>query len=986
MRHVKKITTRARILLIVIPVALLGSLFAIGMMLVNDMIRENSMALARQQGVELRAEFQRELNAYMDLKRQTARSYTVARWLADTSHELNQERAFRNIAAYHSFHPNTYLMFTSYETSEVYVFSEDMLNIQSLDERSNIGGIVTMDIQTLVPIEDSVMWLNHGVYFHDEFVGVVSVGVDYYAFINGVMGDLEAGYTRAHLIQDLTVHADSGAEGVVLLGRTPLEALFCAGMIENLTAYSQMLQASGGIFTEANAAAGEAFMVGMGDYRYGSIAPIEGTPWVIVILSNGSGVFGSENVRPLILLGAGILVGTLFLSGWLLERSILTPLFKLAQSIENISEVQAQGGQDQEKGTLIYGMDRTDEIGYLAKTISNMRENMEYTSLRMKEVQIIEESNVAKSKFLARMSHEIRTPISAILGVSEVQLKKEQLPESVEEAFAKIYTSGGVLLNIINDILDLSRIESGRVEVADEAYQLTSLIGDVMQRHLVANSKRDLAFELEIDETLPAQLSGDVIRIEQIINNIVSNAFKYTLDGEIKVSFNRLAKDNPQTIGLQVLVEDTGFGMSQEQIDKIFHEYVRFSEKEYRSIDGTGLGMSIVQNLCKLMNATIDISSRVGKGTRVEIIIPQGVVGTEVLGFEGADNLEQFKQQRYSNGTVPEFEIEPMPYGRVLVVDDLDINLYVVEELLSMYRIGVVDSVLSGSEAIGKIKTGNHYDIIFMDHMMPGMDGVETLKIIRAMGYKKPVIALTANAMIGQEEEFLSKGFNEFISKPIQSKRFNDVLHRYIKGTRSEEELKEVKKVYGDTVGQYPLYAFGKDPEIQRKLKMEFKKTQTNAVSVIREHLAQGDIKMAHIAIHSLKGAAGLIERGRLATLAGQVEQKIRNGEHPTDRELDQLADRLKDITDIIVRELFEEKGKVAEVGPKRVMDIVKTKRLLKDLKGLLDENSLASMDYIEELKAIDGTARLIEQIEDFEFSEAKETLKILRERFKGDE
>jgi len=389
-----------------------------------------------------------------------------------------------------------------------------------------------------------------------------------------------------------------------------------------------------------------------------------------------------------------------------------------------------------------------------------------------------EESNRAKTRFLARMSHEIRTPISAVLGISEIQLRGQDLPPKIEGAFSKIYDSAKTLLNIVNDILDFSKIESGKMPIVINEYDVASLVSDAAQLHLVYADDKNVLFKMNIDQNLPVKLIGDVLRIRQIITNLLTNAFKYTESGEVVLSVH-CDKENESSVTLVISIEDTGIGMTSEQIAELRSDYVRFHEQQKPFVSGTGLGIPIIYSLTQMMDAQFDLKSEAGKGTLAVVRIPQMACGTEVLGEKLATSLQNFEPNTWSAAKDLAFVPTPVPQGSVLVVDDIETNLYVAEAMLESFGLDI-ELCISGEEAVEKIKQGEVYDIIFLDHMMPGMDGIEVTKILREMGYDKPIVALTANAIQGQAEMFMENGFSGFMAKPIDIKILNSYLVRFI--------------------------------------------------------------------------------------------------------------------------------------------------------------------------------------------------------------
>ncbi|MCL2009492.1 MAG: ATP-binding protein [Synergistaceae bacterium] len=390
-------------------------------------------------------------------------------------------------------------------------------------------------------------------------------------------------------------------------------------------------------------------------------------------------------------------------------------------------------------------------------------------------------ANHAKSEFLAKMSHEIRTPMNAILGITEILLQDETLAPSIKEAHGKIYNSGELLLGIINDILDLSKIEAGKLELTQGEYSVASLINDTTTLNVTRIGDKPIEFELSVDENTPAALFGDELRIRQILNNLLSNAFKYTERGVVKLLISACAGDKqPEETTLVIKVNDTGCGMTKEQLSVVFDAYTRFNAESNRMTEGTGLGMNITYNLARLMNGEITVKSEPGIGTTFIVRLPQRTAGGGVLGRELAKSLQEFRINSAKHIRRAQVVLEPMPYGSVLVVDDVELNLYVARGLLAPYKLSV-DTVMSGFDAIDKIKSGSAYDIVFMDHMMPKMDGMEAVKIIRGLGYTRPIVALTANALAGQADMYLANGFDGFISKPIDVRELNTALKKFIR-------------------------------------------------------------------------------------------------------------------------------------------------------------------------------------------------------------
>jgi signal transduction histidine kinase/CheY-like chemotaxis protein len=503
-----------------------------------------------------------------------------------------------------------------------------------------------------------------------------------------------------------------------------------------------------------------------------------------------------------------------------------------------------------------------------------------------------EEANRAKSQFLATMSHEIRTPMNAIIGISQIQLEKQDLPVEIYDALRKIYTSGHGLLGIINDILDLSKIETGKLELSQDVYQTPSLIFDTVQLNITRIGSKPIEFELDVHPDLPENLYGDELRLKQILNNLLSNAFKYTDKGKVKLTVGYDKKDDGNTLILSVA--DTGQGMKPEDLERLFSEYSRFNAEANRTTEGTGLGMSITRKLLELMNGTIDVKSQYGIGSTFIVKIPQSSVGDSLIGKELADKLCNFTFLGEKTEKNMRIRREVMPYGKVLIVDDVETNLYVAEGLMAPYGMKI-ETADSGYRVLEILEQGKQYDVIFMDHMMPGMDGIETTKRIREMGYTGTVVALTANAISGNEELFKHNGFNDFISKPIDIIQLDQILHKYVQDNHKEEarnvraKLNAADKAQtvafgtesGSLDGQSLQTAAsrGMSPGVETlgtavspKLLEIFIRDAKKALLTLAQTMDSMDWKLFATTAHAMKAACGNISQPRLSALAKELE------------------------------------------------------------------------------------------------------------------
>jgi signal transduction histidine kinase/CheY-like chemotaxis protein len=413
----------------------------------------------------------------------------------------------------------------------------------------------------------------------------------------------------------------------------------------------------------------------------------------------------------------------------------------------------------------------------------------------------------AKANFLANISHELRTPLNAIIGLGELELQKK-LPEDTAVTLEKIYTSGRTLLSIINDLLDISKIESGSFELIPVEYQTPSLINDTINLNVVRIKSKPIDFIVDIDENFPFKLFGDELRIRQILNNLLSNAFKYTKEGKVRLKIRSEAFEEGK-IWFVCTVEDTGIGIHEEDIEKLFTIYNQVDTKTNRHIEGTGLGLSICKNLVHLMGGSISVQSEYGKGSAFTVRFVQPLVDAAPIGPELSGDLAKF---RFAAGKLERWKsfINPMPYGKILIVDDVAINLDVAKGMMLPYGIAI-DCAESGREAIRLITEEKvKYDVVFMDHMMPLMDGIEAVRIIRneiGSDYARtvPIIALTANALIGNDKMFFENGFQDYLTKPIDMAKLNTLLNKWVRN-REKEEAPEwaalIKKMREEDAGE----------------------------------------------------------------------------------------------------------------------------------------------------------------------------------------
>ncbi|MDR2104296.1 MAG: response regulator [Deferribacteraceae bacterium] len=539
---------------------------------------------------------------------------------------------------------------------------------------------------------------------------------------------------------------------------------------------------------------------------------------------------------------------------------------------------------------------------YFLKKRKNINKKLE-EAVEQRTQELLEQTKAAegasrvKSEFLANISHEIRTPLNAIIGLGELELMKK-LPKDTHTNIEKIFSSGKTLLSIINDVLDISKIESGKVEIIEVAYELASLINDTIHINIVRIGSKPIAFVLDIDESLPIKLLGDELRVKQIINNLLSNAFKYTKYGTVTLSIHREG-DNPlqqgEPIQLNISVKDTGQGIKEDDMPKLFSKYNQLDTRANRKIEGTGLGLSICLNFVKMMGGEISVESEFGRGSTFSLTINQKIVDPSPIGYETVENLRKFRTVGQRKGFSQDIVKVYMPYGKVLVVDDVPTNLDVVKGMMLPYGL-MMDFALSGMEAIEMIKAEKlRYDVIFMDHMMPNMDGIEAVKIIRneintEYARTVPILAFTANALIGNEELFLAHGFQGFLSKPLDAVKLDEALNKWVRNRERESEVKIVEDnaIRNPTLLKTTIEGLNIKKGVDR-----FGGNSESYITVLRSYLTNTtaiieslkavkpeNIKDYAIRVHGIKGSSYSIGADLVGDMAEQLELAAKSDEY----------------------------------------------------------------------------------------------------------
>lgn len=561
--------------------------------------------------------------------------------------------------------------------------------------------------------------------------------------------------------------------------------------------------------------------------------------------------------------------------------------------------------------------DTKDEIGVVFESAKTMVHSIEDYINRMEEEQklqteleVAKQASEAKSSFLSNMSHEIRTPINAVLGMNEMILRENSDPQ-IEEYAQNVKSAGNSLLGIVNDILDFSKIEAGKMDILPVPYHVGSMINDLLNMISAKANDKGLELEINVDKSLPTSLFGDEIRIKQCVTNILTNAVKYTEEGTVTMNVS-YRKEDDENIFLKFQIVDTGIGIKEEDLSKLYSPFERIEEIRNRSIEGTGLGMSIVKKLLALMDTKLEVKSVYGEGSDFSFEVKQQVLSWEELG----DFKQKYKE--YLNSLKKYHEKFKAPDVDILIVDDTVMNLTVVKGLLKNTLIRI-DTAESGMETLEKVRQ-KRYDAIFIDHRMPKMDGLETLAAMKEMednlNKGVPCIALTANAGAGARDEYLAAGFDDYLSKPVNGEVLEEMLFNLLPKEKilqgddvsspdaadkaNDKSLEnEASKQGEDFLGKLEGIDLNEalkncgSREVLTSVVEEFLISIDKKADDIESFAAAKDYRNYTVAVHALKSSARLIGAMELSERAAFLE-KCGNEENETE-----IAEKTPDLLEI---------------------------------------------------------------------------------------
>ena len=635
------------------------------------------------------------------------------------------------------------------------------------------------------------------------------------------------------------------------------------------------------------------------------------------VITNYQGIILSVDQNNIITLFNGRLVNKLVNDSASIEGKPLDAVFhenKYSEIVSKIRKTFTDGTQDwiSEINGAVLHMRTTpifDDGRNVARVVCSVDDITDIVSLQYEletALKRAQSANRAKSNFLARMSHEMRTPLNAIIGLSELAVADGDLNTESISNVEKIYNAGMTLLGTVNDLLDISKIEEGKLEIVPCNYHTASIINDAISQSLWHIGEKPIKFIVDIDENMPVTLYGDDLKVKQIINNLLSNAFKYTNEGAVEL--NLRCEREGDTVWVTIRVSDTGIGIKAEGVSRLFIDYSQIDMKTHHLFMGTGLGLSVTKRITELMDGSVTVESEYGKGSVFTARIRQKFVSAVTLGAETVKELKNFKYSYISHFRKGEEQRQIsvcLPEIRLLVVDDIAVNLDVAKGMLKPYGMQI-DCVMSGQQAIDAIREEKvKYDAIFMDHMMPGMDGIEAARIIReeiGTEYAKtvPIIALTANAILGNEKEFLRNGFQDFLRKPIEIARLDAVVRKWLLNGRIEEppddrwegkdggeiadrrsgtdrrKTPEERNVWLDI--ERGIERFGGDRDSYMQILRSFT-ASTRSLLVSVKGVTEDNLADYAITVHGIKGSSRSVCAETTGNMADALEKAAKTGD-----------------------------------------------------------------------------------------------------------
>jgi len=905
--------------------------------------------------------FSSHLNRGLIMVQHISQSREIIEWFADEENEQKRASALQEMIPYADMLQISRLHFAVSSSQNEYflergVTVEEIKPFSVLDSSSpynqwyfsTIGSLFdfTLRVDACKVNNDYRLWISHRVVKDGVTVGVFSSAMRIDALYYELFGHYDAKSVKGFVIDHRgIIQIDSTSPQ---LGHVNGSYIREENHILTINSYEAFVSAINRYQRNPTIFYGrtdpEVIRLPDGDYRYLSIAPIPNTNWLMITFFSSGALFDIMRVIPT--LGVVILAFIIFvvLNSILIRRLLFKPLSMLSDSVST---------SDRDEND-IFGVNRDDEIGELARTTQEVWNRLNDMADSLKDAaEDAKAASLSKSSFLAHMSHEIRTPMNSIVGFSELALDND-LPPKVEDYLKNIMSNSEWLLQIINNILDITKIESGKIELENIPFDLGGMFNSCRTIILPKAMEKGLTMFFYAEPSVGKKTYGDPTRLRQVLVNLLSNAVKFTNTGMIKMS-SFVKEVNEDSVTMTFEIKDSGIGIAPEQIEKVFEQFTQAESGTTRKFGGSGLGLTITKNLVELMGGKLHIESTPGVGSKFSFDLT-----FETVEEEGVK--EKAEKIIFNELEKPEFE------GEILLCEDNVMNQQVICEHLA--RVGL-KTVIAQNGQIGvdliknRINEGRElFDLIFMDMHMPVMDGLEATAIIKQLNTGIPIIAMTANIMTEDRDLYEKCGMSGFVGKPFTSQELWRCLMGFFKPVnwQSEEESQQKQA----------------DLELQRKLYRRFLDTNKDKYSDLINALEAGDIELAHRLTHTLKSNAGQLGKVVLQRAASTVESNLKSGVNKVTPE--QLLN-LKTELNTVLAEIapFADELLPVDVDIEQ-LDAKAARSLLDELEPLLIDNDSDCITYIGRLRGIPGSETLIRQIDNFDFKPAIESLNLLRQ------